>query len=563
MKAMTLLFVLGVMIVPVAGTLKAQAQDSSTLASGGTSPITLSGELGSYGELYSIDGRSARRPSATGRLFFRPTLNLYDAMSIDFDFLLSTEGSQATQDINQFGINPVWGWGRAHLGDFSDAYSQYTLNGIRVRGAGFFINPGLFRLGAFGGVTKRAVYGSGGNESYERYLYGGRIGIGSTEGGFLDLLFLRARDRVSSMTSSTVTATVDSTDTTTSSVQSYEVTPQENMVVGLMSHGTAFDRHVIWNVEATGSIFTRDMREDADKPLKLPDWVTDIYRANVTSCLGLAVRSDLSFTFGMMNMRTGYRYVGPGYYSLGVGSLPNDIQEFSLAPSFRMGRWSVSVNAVRQNDNLVGQKENTLVRYQYCGNISVLPTSRWFMSILGNYLTMANNASNDTTRIEYGSLMLGTTQSYAFPEHSFFQSVNLSYIFQHSADSSPLRSDEKFTSHSANAGVTIPIAENIAFSPGAGFVVTKIPTHSAQATQSYTMSAQHRTLDNTLISVLSCVMSKSPSIASYRTTLSSTYRLTSTASIGVSVSMMNYRIDSIYGGDFNEYFGSVSISQRF
>lgn len=543
----------------------AQSPDTASSGSPGKDgkAITLSGEIGSYGELYSIDGLAGRRSPSTGRLFFRPTLTLFKALSLNFDFLLSTEGNQARQDMNQFGLNPAWSWGQAHLGDFSDNYSQYTLNGILIRGGGFFINPGMFRLGAIGGIAKRAVVGSADNGAYERYLYGGRIGVGSAEGGFVDLLFLRVRDRVSSLSSPAQTTVIDSTNPGASAIQPYGVSPEENLVVGMMSHLRFFDSRLSWNLEASGSMFTRDMRVEGDKPVSLPAWVNSIYRANVTSCAGISVRTELSMNVGGVTVRTGYKYVDPGYNSLGVASLQNDVQEFSLAPSFRIGGWSVSLNALRQNDNLLGQKLNTLVRYQFGGNLNFQPSARWSSNILGNYLTLSNDAGNDTARVSYASLMLGTNQFIQFPDGSLFQSATLSYIFQRSGDNSPLWSSMKFSSHSANAGLTIPLADNLSVSPGAGLVVSGIALQARQTTQSYTLSAQHRAFENVLTSVLSGIVSIGASATSFRSTLSSTYRLTGSASIGMILSMMNYRTRSSYGGKFNEYSASLNATQRF
>jgi len=102
---------------------EAQTSDNKT--------VQLSGEIGTYGELYTISGKESRRPSGIGRLFFKPRLTLFNNITMDFNFLLSTEGSSARQQINQFDFNPRWGWGEAHLGDFSQTYSEFTLNGIK------------------------------------------------------------------------------------------------------------------------------------------------------------------------------------------------------------------------------------------------------------------------------------------------------------------------------------------------------------------------------------------------------------------------------------------------
>ena len=120
---------------------------------------------------------------------------------MSFDFLLSTEGSSARQNINQLGINPSWGWGNAHLGDFTDMFTPLTFDGIMVRGAGVNLNPGLLRFSAIGGFTQSAVQGGAGNGTYSRYIYGARLGIGKEGGSYFDISFLRARDNPSSLPS--------------------------------------------------------------------------------------------------------------------------------------------------------------------------------------------------------------------------------------------------------------------------------------------------------------------------------------------------------------------------
>lgn len=64
------------------------------------------GEIGAYGELYFMLGYSKRRPSSTGRIFCRPTLNLFNLILIPFDSLISSVGSSVRKNMNQFGISP-------------------------------------------------------------------------------------------------------------------------------------------------------------------------------------------------------------------------------------------------------------------------------------------------------------------------------------------------------------------------------------------------------------------------------------------------------------------------
>lgn len=170
--------------------------------------FNISGELGAYGELYSIKGQPARRPKSSGRIFFRPTLELFGLMQIPFEFLISSEGSSARQNINQFGINPSWEWGNLHLGDFTEEYSQYTLSSINIRGAGINLTPGIFRFSTTAGFTQRSVPGGAQDGTFKRFLFAAKLGIGKETNSYVDLIFLRAKDEVGSLNQSKKSITV-------------------------------------------------------------------------------------------------------------------------------------------------------------------------------------------------------------------------------------------------------------------------------------------------------------------------------------------------------------------
>lgn len=161
--------------------------------------ISITGEIGAYGELYSMQGQPERRPKSTGRIFFRPTLILFNLIQIPFEFLISSEGSSARQNINQFGISPTWGWGTLHLGDFTEDYSQYTLSGINIRGGGLNLNPGNFRFSTSAGFTQRSVPGGAQDGSFKRFLFAAKLGYGNKESSYVDFIFLRAKDEVGSL----------------------------------------------------------------------------------------------------------------------------------------------------------------------------------------------------------------------------------------------------------------------------------------------------------------------------------------------------------------------------
>ncbi len=196
MKGISLLFIIAVIL----GNAKAQTgqvSDSSESFIGKN--VSINGVLGAYGQMYGISGIPGRLPPSLARLYFQPTVTLFHSFSMSFDVLLSTEGSSARQNINQLGVNPSWGWGDAHLGDFSSMFTPLTFDGILVRGAGINIHPGVFRFSAIGGFTQNAVSGGATNGAYSRYMYGARIGIGKQQGSYFDVSFLRTRDNPRSL----------------------------------------------------------------------------------------------------------------------------------------------------------------------------------------------------------------------------------------------------------------------------------------------------------------------------------------------------------------------------
>lgn len=183
----------------------AQSNDSTNFIQ---KNIRISGNATVFGQLYNMSGRSGRRPPSTGRLMIDPTITLFNYFSIPIQILVSTEGSYARQNINQYGINPSWGWGTLHLGDFSESYSPLTLSGITIRGAGIDLHPGIFRFSTVAGYTQRAVAGGAGNGSYSRFLYASKLGLGPEHGTHLDLILVRAKDKVNSLSNNEPTITV-------------------------------------------------------------------------------------------------------------------------------------------------------------------------------------------------------------------------------------------------------------------------------------------------------------------------------------------------------------------
>ncbi len=613
--------------------------------------INISGVAGAYSQLYGISGIPGRLPPSLARLYFQPTVTLFNSFSMSFNFLLSTEGSSERQDINQLGVNPSWGWGNAHLGDFSDMFTPLTFDGILVRGAGVNLHPGIFRFSAVGGFTQRAVSGGAGSGTYSRYMYGAKIGVGKQESSYFDLSFLRVRDRPSSLPSAqpaiaivapngndawpvgnietitwassgifgdirielsrdggatyeilydsiantgTQTWIVTGPPTTQALIRitslqdsvvgvseypftigqgiteqqgtnpgmlnnTFAVTPQENLVLGADGRIALFDDVVTLAGEVDGSAYTRDMNAAPLDSIGLPSALTRIYTPRASSSADYAYSAQLGLNLNAFSARLGYQYIGPGYTSLGVASLLPDQRQIMLSTMFRISRIAVSLNGAHMNDNLLGQKSYTTSRNQVSGNISLPFSEHWTASVMGSYMAMNNNASSDTSLINYVTYMAGMTQSIYTAQGSFLQMIALNYTYQNSADNNPLRQSDGMTSHSANLSISLNAASNLVIMPTVSLIASEIGVTGWSSTQSYSVSAQHRAFGNRLNTSLSVGTSRVQGASSYQGALSSTYGISSADAVTLSLT------ETMYSGtsNFNEHTISLNLSHRF
>ncbi len=620
--------------------------------------ISITGSLGLYGELYSISGASRRRPGATGRVYFRPTLHLFNLIDIPFEFLLSTEGNSARQNINQFGINPTWSWGTLHLGDFNENFSDYTLRGISIRGAGISIHPGILQFTAVGGYTKRAVSGGASNGSYDRYLYGAKIGFGKESGSNFNLQFLRVRDVPSSLpvmgesitllspngenvwpigsiqniswTSVNLSGNVNieisrdggntfqilfvnqpnigSIDWTVNGTESNNslikiisindttifdvsdevftigfnsvaqggiaspiiqnhsaVTPQENLVIATSWRLNFLQNKISWHSEVNGSVFTRDMRSTTINldSVNIPGIITGIYSPNISTNIDYAFQTGLDFRIQSVNTNLSYKYIGPGYTSLGLSYLLNDQQMFSASTSFRISTYGFNVRYSRSNDNLINQKIFTTSRNQLNFNVSGLLTSFWNASIMTGFNEMSNDSKNDTTRINFSSFILSTNHSFMLEKGSILNSIAFNYTYQNSGDDSPIRQSTKSTVNSGNLGLVFNLSKEFNANLSAGIVSSIFADTISNSTQIYSAGIQNMELQNKLTTSLSISTSIGDNNSSINSRLSSSYKITKEDVIAVSISANRFKSTSLNNEGFNEYYASLSVSHMF
>ncbi|HEX6133598.1 MAG TPA: hypothetical protein VFZ24_06535 [Longimicrobiales bacterium] len=508
-------------------------------------PVRFSGEIGSYGELYSVSGRERRRPSSTGRLFLRSSLELFGTVTVGLDLSYATEsGSTAglgtsRQPFNQIGIAPEWSWGRAYLGAFSDSYSSLTWDGVRMRGLGFNVNPGPVRLAAFYGRSQSAALGGAIDGAFRRDVSGGRIGFGrrseTGDGGFLDVVFLRAADDPSSLP----LATEPEPATSTAVVDNeFAVTPQENIVIAAVTRVPFWQGRLVWSGEAAASVHSRDRRAPVltDDALDeyaglLRSFITprastygDIAHNGKLELRNLPLPGSTTRAPRTLSAAVGYRYIGAGYVSLGLASLPADQQAVTADVSVRFRQWNASLRGMQQHDNLLGQKLATTTRYRLAGSASIR-LSRAFSSTLRASLNTVGNDTDDVARqVDFASWLVGMSHSVSLRDRRL-RALALNYGYQQAGDAAPQRADSELRAHDTSVRATIQAARNLTITPAIGIALSKSASADWQARHTYSLAGHFRA-SSRLTSSASLSNSRLNSGGSIQGAVSARYQLT-------------------------------------
>ncbi|MBN2000336.1 hypothetical protein JW935_22490 [candidate division KSB1 bacterium] len=297
-----------------------------------------------------ISGRDQNRPKWIRTVYFKPGLHIPGLPKIQFLFKLSSLESIARQPYNRFNVLLTPKWGDFVLGDGYPTLSKYTLNGVRVRGVSFDINPGYFRFAFAAGRTKRAVepgqypyqlYQFG---NFEQNIYAAKIGIGKKNADQFNFNILRARD--------------DSTSLEAASLKK----PRENVVAGIDGFLRLFDGKITLKGEAAASAYNRNTTSrKLELPAGVPSQTSWLFQPRASSQYDGAMEAEVKYADKGRSLQLSLTRVGPGFFSLGTPYLHNDFKRTEARASWRFFRNILYVNGglKREHDNLAGLKKST------------------------------------------------------------------------------------------------------------------------------------------------------------------------------------------------------------
>lgn len=497
------MFVLAVSAAPLAAQLPATPPPSVTPPGGSLGHKLrerLSGDAQVYGEAYGASGIDARRPGGTLRASFSPQLRLIWGVQVGMDFLVSTEGAEYRQSINQYAINPTWSWGSLQLGDFSQSYTPYTVQGLRIRGGGVDLHPRALRFAFQGGRTQDQLPATPDGLTYRRTMLAGKLGWGREGGAYIDLHLMHARDDAAP----TGVAPIDTIRLDTIPVDvrpQARNRPQENFVAGLAGRLPLFANAIALEGEVSGTIITRDLTS--------PDIVRDsvsggsvvggLAGLKASTSADLAYNIKASYNGRRANLRVGYEQVGAGYTSLGVAYLINDRKAWSVdgGTRFLAGRVALQARYQHQNDNLLGQKMFTTNRDAILGSMTASVGQGAILALTGMVSLAANDAANDTLLVDNRALSLTSTGSMRSSLAGLPATLSLSYGYQQNEDHNVMRQIPRVGVHNAIATVDVAVLPSVSIAPSISAALTRTGAASERNVQGG-IRATGRFLENRL-----------------------------------------------------------------
>lgn len=463
-----------------AGEARAQAASATTSAptttrdtTGGMSWLTrrLGGQAQVFSEVYGIDGMARRRPGSTWRVLATPRLGIIGGTEVGLDLLLSSEGNEARQSINQVAFEPNWGWGQLHLGDFARDYSPYTMQGLRIRGGGLDVERWGVRASVQGGRSAALIPTSADGPTYRRNIVAGAIGIGRVGQRSLDLRLVRAVDAL--IPDETPVFDTLGLDTLPADLRPQQRTrPQENLVAALGGTLRLFERRLSLKGEVAGALLTRDLTSPEVDPDSI-DGAPAVGTLRTSSLGDAAYNVDAQWQGRAFGLRGGYEAIGAGFTSLGLAYLVNDRRSWNVGGDTRLARGALQLQGrfQRQENNLQSQRVATTTRDVVTGTATVRLPADLTVSLVGLLAVAGNDETNDSLRVDNRTSTINASLSRPWRFAGRSASASLAWATQSTEDLNPVRLTPKVTVQTANLALAVPLARWLTVAPAVSAVL--------------------------------------------------------------------------------------------
>jgi hypothetical protein len=413
-----------------------------------------------YGQFSNRQGENQLIPPSYLRWQVSSTLSVY-GIPITGSFLLSNGQINFQQNVNFFSLKidyerilqskifekiPFLKTLRAfEIGTCRPTYSELIFNGIPLRGINLEWNPGLFYFGGSYGKALSPVIDSTmvSSQKFGQRILFLKTGIGQFDKTHFYISYLWGREVEGAVNPKPITyiSAADtfqyqwgsnSEETYTSQGNSFQylITPEENTVLGSEFQLNLFKNKLKIFSEVAGMLHTINSN---DIDIEIEGWIFEWLKkagVNISSHIDYAWSGMVDLKLDKTRLNFQSRMIGPGFYSMGVPYIRNDLMDYrvKLIQFFDRKRISANLNYRYSFDNLINQKQyRTTLSLANIGVNIRYPKVPFFQINLSQY-----NQFNDSELFpfDYQSLNFNasTGQSYKVNDLKLITTLNYSLL---------------------------------------------------------------------------------------------------------------------------------------
>ncbi len=521
--------------------------------------VEVSGSVTAEFSGYSTTSNFKRRDPLGFRLLGNHRIT-YKGWEIPMNYVLGTYQDKFRQSFNKIGLSPEYkDWLTIHLGHRNVRFSPLTMAGKTILGAGVEIQRKRFRFGFIAGRFGRAIAldtTAANLPAYRRAGFAARVGYG-TEHNYVDLIFLKGKDRESSL----------------DSLQAGRVNPEENAVLGLRVYQRIIQRFY-FEFDAALSAYSRDTRvgEPDNIDLGVANLMSVFLPLRKSNQYLFAIKSKLEYRHKQITAGLDYDRIEPDFQSMGAWYIRNDIERASLYTRFSV--YKRKVNAflrfgIQRNNLLNNRSANS---FQNILNVTVnyIHSPEWnFRAGFSNYVTrqeLAIGGISDSTLLEQRINNVNASVTHKMRSSSFNHIFRIHGGYQKSDNKAAAPGTAEFRSFYLNMLYRISPKKSI-WHVAPTFILNSYKSAGIPATRySPGFMTGIRTKDRKLQASLTSMFvfirrDGEPQRLVFRNTLNASYSPFKKHTIGLRVSLANN--DQRLGpGTYSEFQGEVRYTVR-
>ena len=345
-------------------------------------------------------------------------------------WLISTENESFSQSLNQFKLSVNYQeflkstilekapWlkfiRRLDIGKSFPSYSKLCFSGVSLDGINTELNPGPLYVAFAYGKIRRSIYEDGYPATpFSRKLKYYRAGVGDRLSSHIHFGYLKVWDEAVVLPDSL----------------QWEA-PSGNNVVSTDVALYFLKRKLYFKGEGAISLFTQNTQATMSTDVDLPEIVVNQFSPNLTSSLDYAYFFESGLNLKTTRIKAFYKIINPGFRSLGVGVLRNDVSEYGGQVSQSVYKRHITLTAKlkRNIDNLMGLKSYQSTDWHYGFGMNIRFPKMPFLML--DYSPHEQYRETPISRQLYVVRVLNTRSSYSYINGGASLTTSLGYTRQ-------------------------------------------------------------------------------------------------------------------------------------